>query len=109
MQGVRIKMDDDYLNPNEELTVPWYRRFIAPFTQTTANAAEEIDIDIEPVHVLRPGEIYTYRGPEYDKDIEPYNYDDDNLEQKIEKIIQQKLSDLLLSHACPICKKQLEE
>ncbi len=34
---------------------------------------------------------------------------DNDLEKKIEQIIQQKLSDLLLSHVCPVCKKQLEE
>lgn len=62
----------------------------------TANAAEELE----------------YRIPEEwvnNDNIPIYISKEKLLEQQIEKIIQQKLSDLLLSHVCPVCKKQLEE
>ncbi|KKN58895.1 hypothetical protein LCGC14_0548020 [marine sediment metagenome] len=78
-------MADDRMN--------WYDRIIGPMV-ATANAAEEPDFDLP--NLLR-GQI---RNP---------FYIGKELEKKIEEIIQQKLSDLLLSHVCPICKKQLEE
>lgn len=73
---------------------PFRGRILRPghiYTEA-ANAAEEIEIENLPGDFIRNP---FYVGKE--------------LEQKIEEIIQQKLSDLLLSHVCPICKKQLEE
>lgn len=69
-------------------------RVIRPEEFLTTNAEEDIDIVLPDI------------TQEY---IRPFGPNDDNLEKRIEQIIQQKLSDLLLSHVCPICKKQLEE
>ena len=75
--------------------INWYDRIIGPMV-ATVNAAEDLDYAI-PEHWINNDNIPKYISKE------------EILEQKIEEIIKQKLSDLLLSHVCPICKKQLEE